>query len=155
MPQAKSERRVQEGLSLSSSLFSFFVRRNEMSLGISFAKRISANKSLYRVLKPVADKYASIAGWRKVGLKYDDIIQEENDAVQTALSRLPATEAYDRAYRTRIASNASMLHKDLPKDQWLPKDKDTRYLTPLIEDVENEAAERAYWDGAEIVSRKK
>lgn len=126
-----------------------------MSLGISFGKQVLASKTLSRWIKPIASAYAEIAGFRRMGLKYDDIIIEENDTVQKALSRLPTNEAYDRAYRLRVASNCSMLHKDLPKEEWLPKSQDTRYLTPLIEDVQSEANERALWDSAEIVKPKK
>ena len=55
-----------------------------------------------------------------------------------------------------------MLHKDLPKDQWVPaKDvcvsaflgvsmtnssQDVRYLEPHIQEVLKEEAERAAWD---------
>lgn len=33
----------------------------------------------------------------------DDLIPEENDAVLTAIKRLPAKEAYDRIFRIRRA----------------------------------------------------
>jgi ubiquinol-cytochrome c reductase subunit 7 len=85
---------------------------------------------------------------------------------------LPAQEQYDRAYRIRVATNQSMLHHDLPKAQWMTAKEvcptlegadcdlsrlaqDNRYLTPLIEDIVNEEAERASWDGAVISKPKK
>jgi ubiquinol-cytochrome c reductase subunit 7 len=36
-----------------------------------------------------------------------------------ALTRLTSREAYDRAYRFKRASQASVLHKDLPKSEWV------------------------------------
>jgi len=38
------------------------------SLGYSLASRVIANKSLYRWMKPIADKYADIAGYKQVCL---------------------------------------------------------------------------------------
>lgn len=35
--------------------------------------------------------------------RYDDLIPEENDIVQTAIKRLPPKEAYDRIFRIRRA----------------------------------------------------
>lgn len=37
-----------------------------------------------------------------------------------ALGRLTTREAYDRAFRIKQASQASVLHSDLPKGEWLP-----------------------------------
>lgn len=39
--------------------------------------------------------------------------------VSQALGRLSPQETYDRAYRIRVAVNQSMLHTELPKDQWV------------------------------------
>jgi len=89
-----------------------------------------------------------------MGLKYDDLIMEERDDVQKALSRLPMKEQYDRAYRLRLASQASILHKDLPKEQWVKEEDDVPYLTPYIQEVVKENEERAKWDTIEIVDKK-
>ena len=40
-----------------------------------------------------------------------------------AIGRLSQQEAYDRVYRFRVASHASVLHRDLPKEQWVTKDE--------------------------------
>jgi ubiquinol-cytochrome c reductase subunit 7 len=40
-----------------------------------------------------------------------------------ALSRLTPREEYDRAYRIRLATQLSVLHHGLPKDQVLPKEQ--------------------------------
>jgi ubiquinol-cytochrome c reductase subunit 7 len=45
-------------------------------------------------MKKVADKYANICGYRQHGLKYDDLIIEENETVQVvSLPRRRAQEA--------------------------------------------------------------
>lgn len=44
-----------------------------------------------------------------------------NDFVK-ALGRLTERESYDRAYRHRLASMASISHAVLPKAQWVPKE---------------------------------
>ncbi len=36
-----------------------------------------------------------------------------------ALTRLTPREAYDRAFRFKRASQASVLHKELPKSEWV------------------------------------
>jgi len=52
------------------------------ALGPSFASAVKNSRGLYGFLKPLADKYANLAGYRQHGLKYDDILIEENDVVQ-------------------------------------------------------------------------
>lgn len=76
----------------------------------------------------------------------DDLIPEENDAVQLALKRLPPQEAYDRVFRLRRAfqvvlcdfctasetngSQCSLSHQLLPKDQHT-KPEEVRKTGPL------------------------
>lgn len=50
--------------------------------------------------------------------RYDDLLEEENEAVQIALKRLSAKESYERVYRIRRSVQCSYTHKLLPKDQW-------------------------------------
>lgn len=52
------------------------------ALGVSVYQQIRSNKSLYRFLKPIAGWYANLAGYRQHGLKYDDLIIEENPVMQ-------------------------------------------------------------------------
>lgn len=42
-------------------------------LNISFAPQVQKSRTLYRWFKPFADWYAQIAGYRQMGLKYDDL----------------------------------------------------------------------------------
>lgn len=138
------------------------------ALGPSLAQRIKSSRSLMKWVAPLAQRYANLSGYRKFGLKYDDILIEENGTVQKALSRLSERESYDRAYRHRVAHQLAIEHRELPKSQWTPaaevkhcsccKDfesrvadmgngmQDSRYLTPLVKEIENENAERAAWN---------
>ncbi|GAA5900679.1 ubiquinol--cytochrome-c reductase subunit 7 [Sporobolomyces salmoneus] len=118
------------------------------ALGPSLASSIKSSRGLYSFLKPLADKYANLAGYRQHGLKYDDILIEENDVVQKALGRLPEREAYDRVYRLRVASQCAIMHEELPKDKQVKASEDVRYFKPYVSEVEHENAERAKWDNA-------
>ena len=42
-------------------------------LGPSLAPLIRRNRTLYQWFKPVSDWYANVSGYRKLGLKYDDL----------------------------------------------------------------------------------
>ncbi|PWN91792.1 14 kDa subunit of cytochrome bd ubiquinol oxidase [Acaromyces ingoldii] len=118
--------------------------------GLSLAKYIKASPALSRLIRPVANAYARAAGHRQMGLRYDDLVMEERESVQKALGRLDSREAYDRAFRLKQAIHLSVLHRELPKEQWLKPEEDTRYLTPLIEEVQKEAEERAAWDTVKV-----
>ncbi|KZT28580.1 14 kDa subunit of cytochrome bd ubiquinol oxidase [Neolentinus lepideus HHB14362 ss-1] len=119
-------------------------------LGFTLAPSVRRSRTLYKWVKPLADWYANLAGYRKMGLKYDDLLVEENPEVQKALTRLTPREAYDRAYRFKVASLLSVNHKPLPKDQWLPASEDSRYLKPYVEEVVKETEERRVWDTLEV-----
>lgn len=76
-------------------------------------------------MRPMAEKYADLAGYRQIGLvlvpprpaplrtvangqnSADDLIAEENDVVQEAIKRLPPKVAYDRMFRMRRAVQVS------------------------------------------------
>jgi len=83
-------------------------------------------------------------------LKYDDLLVEERDDVQKALGRLNTREGYDRAFRIKRASHASIVHSDLPKDQWVSASEDKRYLKPHVLEVVNEDTERQKWDNLTV-----
>ncbi|KDN45273.1 putative ubiquinol--cytochrome-c reductase [Tilletiaria anomala UBC 951] len=118
--------------------------------GITLAKYVKQSPALMRMVRPVANAYANWAGHRQRGLKYDDLVMEENPETQKAISRLSQREAYDRAFRMRQASQLSVLQRELPKDKWLKPEQDIRYLTPLIEEAKKEAAERSAWDTVRV-----
>ncbi|BGO89894.1 hypothetical protein NBRC10512_005666 [Rhodotorula toruloides] len=118
------------------------------ALGLSFAKQLRASRTLGPMAKKLGQKYAQLAGWRQHGLRYDDILIEESAAVQKALGRLSEREAYDRAYRLRVASMCAIAHQELPKAEQVKPEEDVRYLKPLVEEVEAEEAERSAFDHA-------
>ncbi|KAI0713224.1 ubiquinol-cytochrome-c reductase complex subunit 6 [Earliella scabrosa] len=123
-------------------------------LGPSLAPAIRRNRTLYAWLKPVADWYANVAGHRKVGLKYDDLLVEERPDVERALARLTPREHYDRAFRMKRSIQASIVHEDLPKEQWIKPEEDVRYLKPHVLEVEKEDKERRAWDTMDVVRRR-
>ncbi|UZJ52840.1 hypothetical protein CBS101457_002160 [Exobasidium rhododendri] len=118
--------------------------------GLSLAKFIKSSPALNRMIQPVAKAYANAAGYRQMGLRYDDLVREEDETVQKALGRLSERESYDRAFRLKQAIQLSLMHRELPKEQWLKPEQDTRYLTPLINEVKGEEAERAAWDTVKV-----
>jgi len=122
-------------------------------LSLSFAPYVQSSRALLSFVKPIANWYANASGYRKYGFKYDDLLVEERDDVQRALTRLTPREAYDRAFRLKRASHASVLHAPLPKEQWTKPEEDVRYLKPHVVEVSKEDAERQMWDTM-TVSRK-
>lgn len=110
-----------------------------------------------------------------IGLRYDDLISEENELVQEALRRLEIAEPremYDRAYRIRVAQQCSLTHSLLPKSQWVTAEtvsindnnnsgwdsnivaiQDKRYLRPYIDEVAAEFAERGDFDNIKVTPR--
>ncbi|CAK7205021.1 Cytochrome b-c1 complex subunit 7, mitochondrial [Sporothrix eucalyptigena] len=118
---------------------------------ISLAPFIKQRPWLLNALKPVANWYVGLSGYRQMGLRADDLIPEESDVVQQAIKRLPAQENYDRIFRMRRAVQLSLQHKLLPKDQWTKPEEDKPYLLPLIKEIEAEIKERHELDTIEII----
>lgn len=107
---------------------------------------VKNNRFLYKFIKPFADYYANLAGYRQlgvylelksfyfnffyykkiqciswlitIGLRYDDIIIEENSIVEKALKRLPQEEHDLRNFRIRQAFQLSLTHTTFPKEKW-------------------------------------
>ncbi|KAG2185282.1 hypothetical protein INT44_002072 [Umbelopsis vinacea] len=126
-------------------------------MALSFKSAVQNSKFLSSFLKPVSTAYANVAGYRQIGLRYDDLVVEENDITQEALRRLTLSnprEAYDRVYRIRVAQQCSLSHSLLPKEQWTKPEDDVRYLRPILEEVTAEFAEREAFDNAKVLPRK-
>ncbi|KIM26297.1 hypothetical protein M408DRAFT_194896 [Serendipita vermifera MAFF 305830] len=121
-------------------------------LGISLAPYIMKNSGMHKFVKPLANAFINAAGYRKVGLRYDDLISEERDDVQRAISRLPEREGYDRVFRMRRAFQYDTMRRILPKEQWTKPEEDIRYLTPYIQEAAKEDSERADWDNIDVKS---
>ncbi|KIW18368.1 hypothetical protein PV08_02656 [Exophiala spinifera] len=122
--------------------------------GPSLAPYILKRPWLKRWMMPLANWYADAAGYRRLGLRADDLIPEENDTVQLALKRLPPKEAYDRVFRLRRAFQCSLAHQLLPPAEQTKPEEDRPYLSPIIAEIEAELKERADLDSM-IVERKK
>ncbi|KAK4697167.1 ubiquinol-cytochrome c reductase subunit 7, partial [Lecanoromycetidae sp. Uapishka_2] len=103
----------------------------------SLAKFITKRPWLKRWMVPFANWYADAAGYRKLGLRADDLIPEESDTVLLALKRLPPKEAYDRVFRLRRAF------------------QDFAYLSPIIKEIESESKERDDLEAMVVGKRKK
>ncbi|KAJ9660438.1 Cytochrome b-c1 complex subunit 7 [Neophaeococcomyces mojaviensis] len=111
--------------------------------GPSLAPYILRRPWLKTWMMPFANWYANAAGYRRLGLRYDDLIPEENDTMQLALKRLPPKEAYDRVFRLRRAFQCSLAHQLLPPAEWTKPEEDQPYLSQIIKEIEIEEKERA------------
>ncbi|EEA27966.1 ubiquinol-cytochrome c reductase complex 14 kDa protein [Talaromyces pinophilus] len=108
---------------------------------------------LKRWLQPIAEWYTNAAGYRRLGLRADDLIPEESELVQQAIKRLPPKEAYDRVFRLRRAFQCSISHTLLPAEEQTKPAEDVEYLSPIIRELQKEAQEREDLDNL-IVKRK-
>ncbi|CAO3659339.1 unnamed protein product [Rhizopus stolonifer] len=125
-------------------------------MSLSLKSFVQSSKLMSSLLKPLSAAYADAAGYRKIGLKYDDLVAEENEIVKEALRRLEIAEpraAYDRAYRIRVAQQLSLSHQLLPKNEWVKSTEDIRYLQPYIEQISAERAEREAFDNIKVSPR--
>ncbi|CDS07321.1 hypothetical protein LRAMOSA01270 [Lichtheimia ramosa] len=125
-------------------------------MSITLKNFVQNCKVLNGLVTPVANMYANAAGYRKIGLRYDDLISEENELVQEALRRLEIAEPhemYERAYRIRVAQQCSLTHSLLPKEKWVTPATDKSYLRPYIDEVAAEFAERGQFDNIKVTPR--
>jgi ubiquinol-cytochrome c reductase subunit 7 len=89
----------------------------------NITKYILSKPLLKSVFVPASRVFTEIGGYRKMGLKTEDLFIEENEIMQTALRRLPANQSYERVYRIATAAQLSLSHKLLPKNEQLkPED---------------------------------
>lgn len=111
---------------------------------------ILKSPTLSRMCVPIANKFVDLSGYRKLGLRYNDLFSEENPILQTALRRLPEEESYSRNYRIIRAHQQELTHHLLPKKEWVNNNDDVHYLLPYILEAEAEALERDQLDHLEI-----
>ncbi|RMZ89413.1 hypothetical protein DV736_g3352, partial [Chaetothyriales sp. CBS 134916] len=116
----------------------------------SLAPYILKRPWLKRWVVPLANWYADAAGYRKLGLKADDLIPEENAVVQLALKRLSSKEAYDRVFRLRRAFQCSLAHQLLPPAEHTKPEDDTPYISPIIAEIEAGIKERDDLDAIKV-----
>lgn len=106
---------------------------------------------LAKTLVPVANAFRELSGYRKMGMKMEDLISEENDVMEKAILRMPKDEYYARTYRILTAHQLALSHHLLPKAKQLSEAEDTLVLTPYILEAEAEAAEKAELDNLVVV----
>ena len=90
--------------------------------------------------------YVYACGYRQMGLRADDLRMEEYPDVATALNRLTEEEQNQRIFRIKRASDLSMKHQILPREEWTKPEEDIFYLNSLIEQAKTERKEREQWD---------
>ncbi|KAF7186671.1 Cytochrome b-c1 complex subunit 7 [Pseudocercospora fuligena] len=120
----------------------------------SIAPQIMKRPWLKRWMEPLSKWYFDNSGYRKLGLRADDLIPEESPEVQLALKRLSPKEAYDRVFRMRRAFQCSLAHQLLPKQEWTKADEDVPYLSPIIREIEAERTEREDLENMQITKPK-
>ncbi|SCU96377.1 LADA_0H00584g1_1 [Lachancea dasiensis] len=107
--------------------------------------------ALAKVVVPVAQQFINFSGYRKLGLRFDDLIEEENNVAQKALGRIAADESYARNFRMLRAHQQSLTHHLLPKAQWVKPEEDTPYMLPYLLEAEAEVKEKQDLDNLELV----
>ncbi|KAJ3183335.1 Cytochrome b-c1 complex subunit 7 [Gaertneriomyces sp. JEL0708] len=101
--------------------------------------------------KAVIEWHSEAMGYRKMGMRYDDLIPDEGPVVQEALRRLTPREHNDRVFRMRRALQASTLGQQLDPKEWTKPEQDKPYLGALMEQVEAEfATERTFNNMASV-----
>lgn len=70
------------------------------------------------------------------------MLREETDIIREAVNRLPDNEGYERVYRMKVAFQYSLSHTIATKGATLKPEDDIRYLTPIIDEVAAEFAEK-------------
>lgn len=97
-------------------------------------------------IKSASTAYRATVGaeLRKYGLRYDDLLDEGQDLdVGEALKRLSQEERDMRAQRLKRAMDLSMKHTYLSAEEQAKQTPFDFYLTPVVERVKAERAERA------------
>ncbi|KAI1313034.1 Cytochrome b-c1 complex subunit 7 [Mortierella claussenii] len=110
--------------------------------GITLVNQVKASKLLSGLLQPVANAFVNAAGYRQLGLRYDDILREETDIIREAVNRLPDNESYERVFRMKTAFQYSLSHTVASEETTLKAEDDIRYLSSIIEEVAVEFAEK-------------
>ncbi|ODV85554.1 hypothetical protein CANARDRAFT_28330 [[Candida] arabinofermentans NRRL YB-2248] len=97
---------------------------------------------LRKIFVPASKFFISASNYRQMGLRLDDLLEEENPNMQKALHRLSADELYARNYRIMTAHQLSLSQSVLPDSKALKAEEDTAYLSPILLEVEAEELEK-------------
>ncbi|OMJ27116.1 Cytochrome b-c1 complex subunit 7 [Smittium culicis] len=113
-------------------------------------KAFLTNKVFRAAVKPLANFWANAAGYRRLGLVYDDLIMEETPEAQEALRRLPNDVMAARILRMKRAFQCSLVHTELPKSMWTKPEDDKKYFMPVLNQVKEEYKERETFDSLKL-----
>merc|ERR1712130_879315 len=97
----------------------------------SLAPYIMKRPWLMRWMRPLSEWYFDNAGYRKLGLRADDLV-----------------------FRMRRAFQCSLSHQLLPKTEWTKTNDDYPYLSPIIREITAEQTEREDLESMIINKRK-
>ncbi|KAK6197970.1 ubiquinol-cytochrome c reductase complex 14 kDa protein [Scheffersomyces amazonensis] len=111
---------------------------------------ILSRPTLSKIVTPIARAFVAYAGYREMGLKFNDLIMEETPIAQKAISRLPEDEIYARNYRILTAHQLALSHQLLPPNKAVQPEEDTHYLIPYLLEAEKEAFEKVELDNIEV-----
>ncbi|XP_046841684.1 cytochrome b-c1 complex subunit 7-like isoform X2 [Xenia sp. Carnegie-2017] len=109
-----------------------------------FSSQLSTGQ---RVFNAFREWYLNASGYRQLGLRRDDLMNDEDTPELTeAVRRLSEEERNMRMFRVKRALDLSMKHQLLPKEEWTKPEEDIEYLSPILEEVKAEKKERESWN---------
>lgn len=117
---------------------------------VKISDYILSRPTLSKIVVPAAKAFCAYAGYREMGLKFNDLLLEETPVMQKAIARLPADESYARAYRMITAHQLSLSHDLLPPNKAVKPEEDNHYLIPYILEAEKEAFEKHELDNIQV-----
>ncbi|KAI5956998.1 QCR7 [Candida jiufengensis] len=123
---------------------------SSMTSVVKAANFILARPALATLVKPIAKAFTAYAGYREMGLKFNDLLLEETPIMQKAIKRLPPSVSYARNFRILSANQLSLQHQILSSEKALKPEEDDHYLIPYILEAEKEAFEKAELDNIEV-----
>ncbi|ORX71634.1 cytochrome b-c1 complex subunit 7 [Linderina pennispora] len=119
----------------------------------AIGRAVQTNSAFRAIVRPLANTWVNLSGYRRLGLRYDDLIAEESPIAQEAISRLSRQEIDGRNIRHRHAFQLSLAHQEYPRAKWTKAEDDYAYLRPLIEEVRLEFAERDAFNSMTTVKK--
>ncbi|KAJ2557822.1 Cytochrome b-c1 complex subunit 7 [Coemansia sp. RSA 1933] len=117
------------------------------------ARALENNTAFRALCRPFANTWANLSGYRRLGLRYEDLLREESPIVQEAISRLDRDEIDARNYRHRCAFQLSLSHSELPRSEWTKPEEDYKYLSHIVEEVRLEQVERDAFNSMKFVRK--
>lgn len=95
--------------------------------------------------RAMGEWYRNACGHRRLGLRYEDILEDFHPEVKEAIRRLPSEARQGRYVRQKVSIDTSMKMSILPKDQWVQPAEDIPYLRPHLRQIRQDKKERMAW----------